>query len=514
MNSSLKNISAILLIVIFATTMYVLTLRGVPGNPTPATAKSLEGPTNPFELSPERGRFAHVMSLGETGKYELTQQLADFVYPDVGYHDGRFYGFFAPGIAYMALPFYEFGKQYGLSQVVTFGFVSFISVLALVLLYLVGREILGLPVWASLLACLIFGFGSTAWSYAVTLYQHHVTTFFALASFYAAWRFRTGGRWSSLWGFVVWACYALAFTIDYPNLFLLLPVMVYFAFGSFRAEHTERGIRIGFRSAALITIAVFLAIMALHFSFNAEHFGAWNKLAGGIIDYRTILEDNLLDHPDPEAAITARAAQKSVVGFFHEDNFNEGVSVLFFSSDRGMFFFGPIFILALFGAWHLARRKGNLETRSLIGLVLTNIFLYASWGDPWGGWAYGTRYLTLTMSVLSLFIAAWVAAEPRKLWKGMLAFALFLYSSAVGLLGALTTNAIPPRSEAVGLNMGWNFLQNWEFFKDGRSGSFFYRVFAEPHISLDEYFAMIYAVLVFVALVLLFVIPRFERSHD
>lgn len=514
MTNSAKNILAITFIVLFASTMYFLTLRGVPGNPTPATAKSLEGPTNPFELSPERGRFAHVMSLGETGKYELTQQLADFVYPDVGYYKGKFYGFFAPGIAYMALPFYEWGKQYGMSQVFTFGFVSVMSVLALVFLFLIGREILGMPIWAALLACVIFAFGSTAWSYAITLYQHHVTTLFALAVFYAAWRFKGGGAWSGLWGLVVWTCYALAFTVDYPNVILLLPVMVYFLLVSLRAETTDRGFRIALRPAAVITMAAFILITGMHFSFNAEHFGSWNKLAGGIVGYKTILDNGLLNHPDPEAAIAARATQKNVVGFFSEENFPNGISVLFFSSDRGMFFYGPIFILALFGAWHLARRKGNLETWALIGLALTNIFLYASWGDPWGGWAYGTRYMTLTMSVLSLFVAAWLSAEPQKVWKKIVALVLFLYSSAVALLGALTTNAIPPRPEAIGLKTGYNFLQNWEFFKDGRSGSFFYRMFASEHMSLTDYFVLIYAAVVCVAFVLLFIVPLFEHRHD
>src|SRR3989344_6669780 len=315
MTTAMKNTLAVICIVLFASTMYLLTLRGAPGNPTPATAKSLECETNPFELSPERGRFAHVMALGETGKYELSQQLAEFVYPDVGYYNGKFYGYFAPGIAYMALPFYEWGKQYGMSQVFTFGFVSLMSILALVFLYLIGREILGLPIWAAMLAVLIFAFGSTAWSYAITLYQHHVTTLFALAAFYAAWRFKNGGRWSGLWGLVVWACYALAFTIDYPNIILLLPVMVYFLLVSLRTETTDRGFRITLRPAAVITMVVFILITAAHFSFNTEHFGGWNKLAGGIIGYRTILEQGLLKHPDPEAVIAAHAAQKDVVGF-------------------------------------------------------------------------------------------------------------------------------------------------------------------------------------------------------
>ncbi|MEY4731920.1 MAG: hypothetical protein RL681_866 [Candidatus Parcubacteria bacterium] len=514
MSNTLKNVVALTFIVLFACTMYAMTLRGLPGNPTPATAESLEGETNPFELSPERGRFAHVMALGDTGKYELSQQLADFAYPDVGYYNGKFYGFFAPGIAYMALPFYEAGKSYGMSQVFTFGFVSVMSVLALVFLYLIGREVLGLPVWAAMLACIIFAFGSTAWSYAITLYQHHVTTFFALSAFYAAWRFKGGGRWSGLWGLLVWAWYALAITIDYPNAFLLLPVMVYFLLVSLHTENTARGFRLSLRPAALVTMAAFIVITGVHLAFNATHFGGWQQVAGGLTSYRSILEQGLLGHANPETAIAARTTKQDVVQFFHEENFPEGISVLFFSSDRGLFFYGPIFILAIFGAWQLARRKGNLEVWSLIGLVLANIFLYASWGDPWGGWAYGTRYMTLTMSILSLFVVAWLAAEPQRIWKNILALTLFMYSSAIALLGALTTNAIPPHSEAIGLSTGWNFMRNWTFFKNGQSGSFFYRSFVAEHMPLADYFVLIYAAVVCVAFTLLFIVPLFEHRHE
>src|SRR3990167_452440 len=93
-----KNKFALALIVVLAATFYAATLRGVAGNP-PASAfkNNLDQATRPLELSPERGRYAHVLALGEHNTYELDQELAAAVYPDIGYYEGKFFSYFAPG---------------------------------------------------------------------------------------------------------------------------------------------------------------------------------------------------------------------------------------------------------------------------------------------------------------------------------------------------------------------------------------------------------------------------------
>src|SRR3989344_8706091 len=119
----MKKIFPYLIIIILGVILFSLTIRGIAGNPDASMFKNnLDQATKPFELSPERGRYAHVFSLAESNKYDLTQEWADAVYPDVGYYQGRFYSFLAPGISYLALPFYMLGKAYGLAQVGTFAF--------------------------------------------------------------------------------------------------------------------------------------------------------------------------------------------------------------------------------------------------------------------------------------------------------------------------------------------------------------------------------------------------------
>ena len=177
----MKNIFILVFLLILGLFYYSVTLKGIPGNPVPADIKqNLSSATKPLELSPERGRFILTYSLAENKSFALSNELGEAAAPDVGIHDGKYYIFFGPGISLLALPFYLIGKNYNLSQVFSFSTIAFFATLNLLLIYLIAKNIIKIPGWAALLASLIFGFGSTAWSYAVTLYQHQVTTFFIL----------------------------------------------------------------------------------------------------------------------------------------------------------------------------------------------------------------------------------------------------------------------------------------------------------------------------------------------
>lgn len=511
-----KNKLAIVLIVVLAATFYAATLRGVAGNPPASAFKdNLDQATKPFELSPERGRYAHVLALGERNTYELDQELADAVYPDVGYYKGKFFSFFAPGISYIALPFYLLGKHYNLAQVATFSFISLISILALLFLFKIAREILKLPLWASLLSVMIFAFGSTAWSYAITLYQHQLTVFFIASSFYAVWRYKATTPWSWIWGAYVWLAYGLAIFIDYPNALLMLPVIIYFFIASLRREEKQNKIVFSLRGAFLATVIVFLGISSLHLYHNDYYFGSWKQLSGGLPSYRVVKEAEILkDLPDNQGVVQPPETQ-DVVGFFSEKNIPFSFYTLTVSPDRGLFLYAPIFILSLFGVFTI-RKRINLECAILLGLVGVNVFLYSSWGDPWGGWAYGPRYLIPSMAILSLFIGGWVSKDKStvvNIVKKILAYLLFLYSSGIALLGALTTNAVPPKVEADYLHTKYNFLFNYDFLKSDKSGSFIYNTYLSNSLTLQEYFAILYLTLIFIAGVIIFVLPKFKQLN-
>lgn len=508
----MKNFFAIIFLVLLSAGLYSLTIRGVYGNPDVRAMQSMKDTTQPFELSPERGRFAHLYSLVENHSYALSSKLANFVYPDVGFYKGRLYSYFGPGISYMAIPFYLLGKNLNVSQVSTFSLVALASIIALIFIYKIATNVFKLPIWAGLAAAIFFAFGTIAWAYGVTLYQHHLTVLFLLSSFYAVWKYKQFSRFSWIWASIVWIDYALAIAIDYPNALLFLPVMVYFLIVSLKVRMDQNKFKISLRPAAIYASAFFIGLSILHGYHNQVNFGSWEKISGSLISYRDIINKQSPGTLDNEA-IRQLEIKKNIVGFFSEEKMPHGLFVLFLSPDRSLFLYVPLMLLAILGIYFALSKRRNMEYAVLFACVLVNIFLYGSWGDPWGGWAFGPRYLIPAMAIGSIFIVDFLAHTAYKNTARVIAFALFLYSSAIGLLGSLTTNAVPPKLEAAALNAKYNFTRNIDFLNDGKSASFVYNTFLHDKIGLKEYFVFIYAALAIVTFCVIFVPPLLERGE-
>lgn len=379
----------------------------------------------------------------------------------------------------------------------------------------------------ALLAPVVFIFGTTAWSYAITFYQHHLFTLMLLTGFYSVWRFRQGGRYGWVWGSVVWFCYAIAIAIDYPNAVLMLPIMVYFLVAAFSYKKISKtNASVGFRPAILATFAVFILLSGLHAYHNATEFGSWRSLSGQLVGYKDIKELNLLDVVDEpsvkdlaekdlrhgasldelaesQPTIEELKAEKTISSFFSEDNIPSGFTIMFFSFNRGMMVFAPIMLLGILGLMFFSDTK-RLDYWMLIAVIVVNVLLYSSWNDPWGGWAYGPRYMIPVMAILSIFAAVFVERSKPQ-WLGKISvFILFAYSSAVALLGALTTNAIPPKIEGDYLGIKSNFLYNLEYLNKNDSGSYVYDTYFASKMSLTEYGVITWVVLLVGVLILLF----------
>lgn len=494
--------------------IYSLTIRGIYGNLQVTSIKNnLDQATKPFELSPERGRFILTFSLAENKSFSLSRQLADAADPDVGYHEGKFFIFFPPGISVLGLPLYILGKPYNLSQIGTFFTITIFAVLNLLLIYKISNKIFKLPVALSLLSSLIFGFASTSWSYAITFYQHHVTTFAILSVFYSTFLFKKVKKWNWIFAGYNWIIYGLALFLDYPNLILLAPVMVYFILNSFNVVKNLKKIFFSIKTQVLITSLLFIATIVVHGYYNQVNFGSWKKVSGSLAGIKKVKEQEKLKNLNKDKILDEISSKKDVTGFFEEDDLPRGFAILLFSRDRGLFLYTPIFVLALLGIYAL-RKKINLETGILLGVVGVNLFLYSSWGDPWGGWAYGPRYLIPSMAVLSIFIGIWLNNTKHKIISKLATFILFTYSCFIALLGALTTSQVPPKVEADFLKMKYNFLLNWDYFITGRSGSFVFNEYASKYMTLQQYFAMIYLSLILIVLTLLFIVPLFENREQ
>ncbi len=507
----MKDRFYILFIILIGIILYGSTIKGVFGNPDTQKIidQHLTTPPGVLELSPEQGRYGHVLSLAETGHYDFSKEFVEFNSPDSAYFNGKFFSFFAPGISYLVLPAFQLGWTFNLAQLFSFAFIAVISIISLIFLFYIGQHILKLPRWLSLFAVMVFGFASTSWSYAATLYQHPVTAYCIVSSFYAIWRYKQEDKYSWYWAILVWFNYGLGIFIDYPNAVLLLPLMVYFLISSMKLIHSLGKIKFSIRNSFYSTSIIFILLILLHGLHNQTYFGSWKKISGGLLSYKTYVSLQETNNVNIESAIKQEEQKKNVGTFFQEKNIPQGLFTLLISDDRGLLFYSPIFILALFAIFKL--RSGiNLEHTTLITLLVVNIFFYSGWGDPHGGWAFGPRYLIPSLPILSLYVALWIYNKGMGIGNKILAFFLFAYSSAISLVGAVTTNAIRQKFKVEGFtDITYNFLFNIDFLKKNQTASFIYNNFFIDHISLVHYFFAIYGLLLITVIFVLFLLPHY-----
>ncbi|MDQ3098507.1 MAG: hypothetical protein M3Q44_02065 [bacterium] len=508
----MKSKIALVFLVIVSFALYAATIRGMVGNPLGSEIRyNLDQASQPFELSPERGRYLLVLSLAEDKSFSLSKELADAAYPDDGYYKGKYYIYFAPGVSMYALPFYYLFKPFGLAQVGTYAFVSIIAILNLCLLYIISRQVFKMPIWASLLSGLIFGFATTSWSYAITLYQHQFTVFFILLGFYSVWRYRLRTKFSWVWALVTWTGYALSIFVDYPNAFLLLPVMIYLLISALKVRVENQTLEFDLRVSVLTTAVLFAVITFIHGYYNTVHFGSPLRVSGALVGHKYIVENGLENAPNIDEAIKKAASDKDPVSFFNLKYVSFGLYTLFVAPDRGLFRYVPLFVL-IFPGLYLLWKKHHLETKILLGTIGVTVLLYTMWDDPWGGWAYGPRYLIPIMAIFAIAVAYWASSEGKTLLKRIVTFVLLFPSVGLALLGAVTTNAIPPEVEGRQLDIGYTFMRNIEFLQKNRGGSLVYNTLFS-HNSLMTYFLLLFTLVMVIFFVVLFVLPDQKISQ-
>ena len=145
---------------------------------------------------------------------------------------------------------------------------------------------------------------------------------------------------------------------------------------------------------------VFIGIIALHGYYNVLTFGKPLQFSNTLPRYEISNYEELIG-VDTEIVTRQKSEPTNI---FREFGLARGTYELTVAPDKGLFFFSPIFLLSLLGIYHL-RKQINLEAGTLLGVTAVIFLLYSSFADPWGGWAYGPRYLIPAMPILSLFAA-------------------------------------------------------------------------------------------------------------
>lgn len=496
------HIFGLIAFILFCTTILAVSLRGKAGNPTARDIATKEWKEDgPFELSPERGRFALMYSIVENKSYYFSHDIAQFAAPDVGFHNGKFVTLFAPLVSFLAIPGYMIGKFYGIGQVGAFATVVVFAMLNFLLIRAISIR-LGAHQIAALIGGFVFLFATPAYAYAVTLYQHHFSTFLILISLWSL--LKTKRSWALL--VVFFAC-ALSIPLDYPNLFFMFPIGLY-GFGrvvSFAKIKDSFQLKIGLFN--VLTPFIMILPMLFFFWFNNASYGNPLQLSG-TVQTADFQKNNIAPDPlDLEKKVAKEETnkvqdEKSAVAFFNTRDILNGFYIHILSPDRGAFTYTPIMLLAILGLIVAVKKRVKMAPL-LIAIIGANLLLYSMWGDPWGGWAFGSRYLIPTYALLSIFLSILLTDYRSKVLLLTIFVILLLYSLSVNTLGALTTSALPPKIQVLELEkisgsvQKYTPLRNWDLIIAGRSKSYVYNTYLQKYITAKEFY---FAILFFLAM--------------
>jgi hypothetical protein len=489
------------LFLFFIFLLLLANIRGLPGNPNSTEINTSQWVQNgPFDLSPERGRFALMYSLIEDKSFYFSVPLARFTAPDLGYKNDHYVSLFAPGLSFIIMPGYIIGKLFGISQIGSFAIIALFALLNAILIIKISIHFGAHPL-ASKLASLAFVFGSPSFSYAVSLYQHHISTFLILSTLYLC-----ISKKNLLSTCIIWFLIACAIPIDYPNIFLLLPIVLTTLSKIINLQSIKNVIIINIKPLLITSLCSVLFPMVFFLWFNLNSYDNAFQLSGTIPNASAIDASGkpaipiTYDKNNIERYLNPEKQTKSALGFFKTRNLVNGLYIHTFSPDRGIINYSIILVFGL--ALFLISKKQSTNIYLPISIIAMNILLYSMWGDPYGGWAFGSRYLIPSYAMLAILFAQGLTFFRYQIIITILSILLFGYSVYVNAAGALTSNANPPKVEVLqlekitGRQEKFTFSRNLDLIYSGQIKSILYQTLFKKYLQPKVYFYVIILLIV------------------
>jgi hypothetical protein len=244
--------------------------------------------------------------------------------------------------------------------------------------------------------------------------------------------------------------------------------------------------------------------------FSQNSYGKPLQLAGTIPSVDTInsqgkplnsklVTDSNVEKSSPTASDNHK---ETAVGFFQTRNMLNGFYIHILSPDRGVIFFTPIVFFAIAGTFFLKKKTTILAV--IVGVIGADILLYSMWGDPWGGWAFGSRYLIPAYSMCSILIALSLTKLNKNIFFVTCFFIIAIYSIFINTLGALTSSANPPQVQVLalekqtGMTQKYTFERNIDYLAKAGTKSFAYNEFFGNFETPVEFYFTVSAILVVV----------------
>lgn len=358
---------------------------------------------------------------------------------------------------------------------------------------------LGAKIYVSMLCGFVFMFATNALSYSLTFTQHHASTFFILLALLNVIEKRNFIR-----NVLLGIYFGIGLLIDIPNFFIMAPILIY-AFLSHTRIRIERKITLRFRSVATFILLGSIPLISLFAYYNYQTTGSFTKLG------QTIGRTNAFKTSEAVQNITDQVdkldEQKTYLISvpFQTRNQLNGFYTLLLSDERSWLYYSPVLLLGILG-FIFALRDPTTVTIARIGLsvVLMDIVLYSMFGDPWGGWAFGPRYLIPSAAIMAATSGVAIQRLKRNYFFIIMFFALFIRSVYISSLGALTTNAIPPKIEAENFkpSIPYTFKYNLGFINKNQSGNLLFNIWAYKLVSLRDFWYIYIGVIVSVGVLI------------
>ncbi len=497
--STFITIFTLLISILFFSTI----IKGGKGNPIYYQVEHNKQIGGPFEDSISSARYALTESIVLNQSLFLSPSLAEFAAPDVVYYKGKFTSVFTPGISFLGVPFYFIGSLLGLPQLFTYFATILFAILDIFLIARIAVKV-GSSYLAGIIGGCIFIFCTNALTYGINFTQHDVTAAVVLLALLNAFSKRNWIN-NTLFGVLVGA----SLLIDIPNIIFLAPIGLYILAKSFSFKQIRTRTQLIFNTTIFGFIVGFIPLIMLFGWYNYQTTGSYTKLAQSI-GITSMFSKNVPPQFAPNKPSTAQP-----VSF----NFNlhipfetriqvEGLYILLLSNERSWIFYSPIVFVGLIGFILLYTK---IETRSksllILSIIIVNILLYSMFDDPWGGWAFGPRYLIPSAALLTTMIPAAIDRFRKNIIFILLFVILLYYSIWVNVLGALTTSAIPPKVEAVALptHIPWTYKYNEQLISTGLLTSLIYNLFLTNLISPNFYWNIL-TISIFVFFIILYIL--------
>lgn len=454
-------------------------VKGQSGNPIYFQTEKNTMVGGPFESSNSTSRYALVEAIVEYRSLTLTEDQAQFAAPDLASSNGKLFSIFTPGVSFVAVPFYMLGKLFGMQQLFTYLSTIIFALLNVLLITLLGKK-LGAHMLESTIGGLIFLFGTNALAYAFSLTQHHMSTMLILLALHNALSPRT---WIN--NLLLGLIYGAGLLADVPNAIMMLPIILYVL-----AKHISITSHVKSYTVSVSLNSLFMAVglcvlVAVFGWYNVQTTGSPTALA------QAVGRADFTNEGVVERTQESRAASIYDHGGVYDTRPQlQGLYILLLSDERGVLYYSPVLLIGILGlikAYEQKRNRALIVMASSIALVC--FVTYASFGDPWGGWSFGARYLIPASALMSIGVGAAIHSLKRNPLFIVVLFILLAYSIFINALGALTTSAIPPKVEAINLPepLPFTYRYNWQFIEKSFTSSLVYNLSLYHYVSVKNY---------------------------